>query len=189
MIDEATFQVLNSVYLRKLAPVSHIVSVTGIPEQKASEVVANEMADEALDELAGSYILQPKGTGKVLKFYHDTYAPLRDAGEVIEWYDRFEVINVKFIKAVSDWQSGGGKDSRAQDQMTRIVEKMMRNLEEVIPDIPRYKAYSDRFARSMALADRGETDYVCNPTVDSMHNIWFEFHEDILAVIGRPRDV
>lgn len=189
MTDEATFQVLNSIYLRKLAPVSHIVSVTGIPEQKTTEIVLSQIADEALDELSGSYILQPKGTGRVLEFYRETYSGLRQAGEVIAWYDRFEIINTKFIKAVSEWQAGGGKDSRAQDQMTRIVEKMMRNLEEIIPDIPRYQAYSDRFARSMSLADRGETDYVCNPTVDSMHNIWFEFHEDILAVIGRPRDV
>jgi hypothetical protein len=25
--------------------------------------------------------------------------------------------------------------------------------------------------------------------VDSIHNIWFEFHEDILTLLGRPRDV
>src|SRR6478672_11898080 len=33
--------------------------------------------------------------------------------------------------------------------------------------------------------DEGEKEFVCTPTIDSVHNIWFEFHEDILSVIGR----
>ena len=28
-----------------------------------------------------------------------------------------------------------------------------------------------------------------SPSVDSVHNIWFEIHEDILTLLGRPRDV
>jgi hypothetical protein len=40
----------------------------------------------------------------------------------------------------------------------------------------------------MDLVDQGRREFVCKPTLDSVHNIWFEFHEDILAVLGRPRD-
>jgi hypothetical protein len=28
-----------------------------------------------------------------------------------------------------------------------------------------------------------------SPGVDSIHTIWFECHEDILTLLGRPRDV
>ena len=35
----------------------------------------------------------------------------------------------------------------------------------------------------------GLREYVCKPTIDFVHNIWFEFHEDFLAVLGRPRDM
>jgi hypothetical protein len=64
----------------------------------------------------------------------------------------------------------------------------MKNLEEIIPDIPRYRNYARRFTDSVALVDAGNKDYVCKPTIDSIHNVWFEFHEDILSVLGRPRD-
>ena len=58
----------------------------------------------------------------------------------------------------------------------------------LVPLIPRYTGYVRRFSAAW-LVDRGQRDFVCSPTIDSVHNIWFEFHEDILAVLGRPRDV
>jgi hypothetical protein len=70
----------------------------------------------------------------------------------------------------------------------KTVERLMKFLEEIIPSIPRYESYVRRFANSISLVDRGDRDYVCKPTIDSVHNIWFEFHEDILSVLGRPRD-
>jgi hypothetical protein len=36
--------------------------------------------------------------------------------------------------------------------------------------------------------DAGDASFVVTPTKDSVHNVWFEFHEDILSVLGRPRD-
>jgi hypothetical protein len=56
------------------------------------------------------------------------------------------------------------------------------------PLLSRYEIYVDRFNASVTRIDEGDKDFVCKPTIDSVHNIWFEFHEDILSVIGRPRD-
>jgi len=53
---------------------------------------------------------------------------------------------------------------------------------------PRYSHYATRFERSLEYVDSGRPDYVSNPMVDSLHNTWFEFHEDLLAVLGRPRE-
>ena len=54
--------------------------------------------------------------------------------------------------------------------------------------IPRYGHYAARFERGLEHVDSGRIDYVSSPMVDSLHNIWFEFHEDLLAVLGRPRE-
>jgi hypothetical protein len=35
--------------------------------------------------------------------------------------------------------------------------------------------------------DTGEHDLVASPMADSIHNIWFEFHEDLLRTLGRTR--
>lgn len=187
--DAARFEILNAIYLRKMAAAAHVAEVTGQPPEAVERALREEEAAGALLGLEGAWLLQEAGTAKVLAFYRQTYAPLREQGGIVAWYERFESsLNPQFIKAVSDWQTSGG-DARAQEKMTRLVERMIRALGQVSGDIPRYQRYADRFARAMAKADQGQSDFVCRPTVDSMHNIWFEFHEDVLAVVGRPRDV
>ena len=61
-------------------------------------------------------------------------------------------------------------------------------LRKIESDIPRYGVYADRFATAIEKVDLGDRSFVTNPRADSIHNIWFEFHEDILAVVGRPRE-
>lgn len=189
LVDDPSFEVLNAIYLHKMATPIHIADVTGLPLDHVSAVLKDQADAAAVLDLEGSFLLLEEGTARVLAFYRERYAPLRSDGEIIGWYEKFESgLNRQFIKAVSDWQTSDG-DARAQDKMARLVERMIRHLDAAIPKVPRYDRYAKRFERAMARADRGEKDFVCKPTVDSMHNIWFEFHEDILAVVGRPRDV
>jgi hypothetical protein len=188
-IDGDTFVALNAIYLHKMATPAHVADVTGLPPDRVEAILDRQAKAGALLDLEGSFLLQQDGTDRVLAFYRETYAKLRAAGEIMPWYEKFEAsLNRQFIKAVSEWQTTEG-DGKAQEKMARLVERMIRHLEQALPWVPRYQAYADRFERAMARADRGERDFVCKPTVDSMHNIWFEFHEDILAVVGRPRDV
>ena len=189
MVDDASFDALNAIYLHKMATPAHVADVTELAQNVVEAILSREQAEEAVLDLGGSWFLQEAGTRKVLAYYRTTYAPLRADGEIIHWYERFETsLNQQFIKAVSQWQTSDG-DERARDKIAKLVERMIRSLGQITDSVPRYEKYARRFERAMARADRGETDYVCKPTVDSMHNIWFEFHEDILAVVGRPRDV
>jgi hypothetical protein len=189
LVDDTTFDALNAIYLHKMATPGHVADVTELPQRKVEAILFRELADEAVLDLGGSWLLQEAGTAKVLAYYDATYAPLRAQGEIMPWYERFETsLNQQFIKAVSLWQTSDG-DEHARDKMAKLVERMIGNLGQITAGVPRYEKYAHRFERAMGRADRGEIDYVCKPTVDSMHNIWFEFHEDILAVVGRPRDV
>ena len=189
IVDDATFDVLNAIYLHKMATAAHVAAVTEIALGEAEAILVRQQTEEAVLDLEGSWLLQEAGTAKVLAYYRSVYAPLRAEGSIIHWYERFETsLNQQFIKAVSQWQTSEG-DERARDKMAKLVERMIRSLGQITDSVPRYKKYGRRFEHAMARADRGETDFVCKPTVDSMHNIWFEFHEDILAVVGRPRDV
>jgi hypothetical protein len=188
-LDEKRFQLLNAIYLRKMAGAEHVAAVTGFSQPEVARLLGEEAEAGLLVAVADNYLMQAEGVGKVLAFYRETYAPLRQPGsDVMLWYERFESsLNLQFIKAVTEWQTTEG-DGRAAGRMMRIVERMLRALGELTTRIARYQGYVRRFERSMMLTDQGQLDYVCNPTLDSMHNIWFEFHEDILAVVGRPRD-
>ena len=78
---------------------------------------------------------------------------------------------------------------RPKSKVLKIGERLIRAIGEIVPIIPRYETYVRRFTDGVARIDRGERDYICGPTIDSVHTVWFEFHEDILSVLGRPRDV
>lgn len=189
LVDDETFDVLNAIYLHKMATPAHVADVTDLAPDKVARLLRQQAEAGAVLDLDGSFLLQEEGTARVLAFYRECYASVREDGEIIGWYEKFEAsLNRQFIKAVSEWQVSDG-EGRAQEKMAKLVDRMIVHLEAAIPKIPRYRHYARRFARATARADRGEKDFVCKPTVDSMHNIWFEFHEDILAVVGRPRDV
>lgn len=187
MPDDRAFLVLNTLYLKKIATAQVIADVTGLPSDEVRETISGLLADGSLLDMNGQLLLQESGTQSVLDYYRDCYRELRDRRTVIEWYDGFETINGQFIKLVTDWQKSEG-DERIQERIQRVVDRLANALGELTGVIPRYSQYVRRFERSLALVDQGRHDFLCNPMVDSVHNIWFEFHEDILAVIGRPRD-
>jgi len=124
---------------------------------------------------------------QVQGYYRQTYSDLSEREEMSRWYARFEAINNQFIKLVTDWQQTGG-DPKVQDRVIATVERLVKLIGEITQLVPRYAGYTRRFERSVTTVDEGNPDFVCTPTVDSLHNIWFEFHEDFLAVLGRPRD-
>jgi hypothetical protein len=53
----------------------------------------------------------------------------------------------------------------------------------------RFGAYRERLDEAMGEIDGGRHELVSSPTADSVHNIWFEFHEDLLRALGHAREV
>ncbi len=135
------------------------------------------------------YMLSERGTAAVLAGYAIATGRCAPTPTCSTWYERFESINRQFLQAVSAWQTDGGSDPGRLDRLLRLVERLITSLGNLTAVIPRYQRYAERFRAATDRVDTGRTEYVTSPTVDSLHNIWFEFHEDILTVIGRPRDV
>ena len=71
--------------------------------------------------------------------------------------------------------------------MVATVERLVKLIGEIAQLVPRYASYVRRLERSVTMVDQGNPDFVCTPTVDSLHNIWFEFHEDFLMIQGKER--
>jgi len=186
MIDEPTFSALNAVYLKKMATAAQVAELTEANVATVEGVLAQATAQGWLMEAEGKFMLLPEGTKAVLDGYGARYREQRADERVEAWYRRFETLNAQFIQQVSEWQGGG--DERAQGRLMRSVERLVKSLDELVPSIPRYADYIRRFEHGLGLIDRGQLDYIAKPTLDSVHNVWFEFHEDILSVLGRPRD-
>lgn len=188
MISDETFRTLNAIYLRKMATLEALAECSGLEIEAARPLVEDAVANGCLVDLGGQYMLQEDGTRAVLEYYDQTYSEERANQDLVAWYDRFETINEQFLKLVSEWQTQEGGDDAILGKLTRIVERHIKALSQTIELIPRYQVYADRFLAALERVDQGDHSYLTSPTIDSIHNVWFEFHEDILAVLGKPRD-
>lgn len=186
-LSENEFLVLNGVHLKKMATADEIANAVGLDVLVVAAVLDAGARNGRLIVTEGRHLLLPEGTSAVHDYYRVAYEAMRSNAHILAWYERFETVNEQFIKQVSEWQSTDG-DARIQSRLIKTVERLVKQLQEIVPLIPRYQSYIDRFGASVARIDHGDRDFVCKPTIDSVHNIWFEFHEDILSVIGRPRD-
>jgi hypothetical protein len=186
-VTEAEFAVLNAVYLKKLASVTELAELTETPVAAVDALVVALSDRDLVMATAAGTLLSEAGRAAVVDYYADTYGSARTDQAVIEWYERFESLNSRFIALVTDWQRSGG-DAAVQERLIKVVERLVSSLDDLIVRIPRYDSYGRRFNLAIARVDAGDADLVANPRRDSLHNIWFELHEDILAVLGRPRD-
>jgi len=187
MLSDDDFAVLNAIYLKKMATPATISEITSQPADCVGERLDKAVGLAQVIQLPEGAMLLADGTQAVLAYYAERYADVRAQAAVIQWYEGFEALNGRFIGAVTDWQKSDG-DERVERKLLQCAERLARDIGQLVPQVPRYAQYVRRFERSMDLVDQGKRDYVCKPTIDSVHNIWFEFHEDILAVLGRPRD-
>ena len=53
--------------------------------------------------------------------------------------------------------------------------------------LPRCAGYAERYAAGLARAERGESAWVDGVGIDSLHRVWIELHEDLVATLGIPR--
>jgi len=187
MLSDDEFAVLNAIYLKKMATAATISDMTSLPTDEIGEQLAQAQQHQQVIALPDGVMLLPDGTQAVLDYYHRKYSDIRVEPRTVQWYEAFETLNSRFIAAVTDWQRSEG-DERVERKLLQCAKRLAKDISALVPRVPRYAEYVRRFERSMDRVDQGQPDYVCKPTIDSVHNIWFEFHEDILAVLGRPRD-
>ncbi|GEL26913.1 hypothetical protein PSU4_58670 [Pseudonocardia sulfidoxydans NBRC 16205] len=186
MLTEQEFLVLNSLYLKKMTSVCGLADIAGLSVGEVQPLVGRFTAQNWVMDLGDELVIQPGGMVEVESYYREVFTDPALQDGIAQWYRRFETVNTRFIKLVSDWQQSDG-DAKVLDRIVSTVERLINSIGEVTHLVPRYSGYVRRFERSIAKVDRGDLDFVCTPTVDSVHNIWFELHEDALLLLGKER--
>ena len=183
------FALLNALWLRKMATRGMLEENAGVSSEVAGTCL-RAAADRELVRALGDYVvLTDPGRRAVLEHYDGEYRHLRGDPDFGEWYERFEGYNSRFLNLMSSWQTDTDEaKERTYSRLARVVERHIDALGAAADWLPRYRHYAARFERSLEHVDSGRSDFVSSPVVDSLHNIWFEFHEDLLAVLGRPRE-
>jgi hypothetical protein len=199
-LDTTDYDVLNVVTLKKMATAQSVAAAAGL-DAAAVERVLPALAEQGLLVLAGDTAFPTDSAEPALRATADQrYAAVRADPEVLRLVDRFETVNGQFLATMSAWQQldvGGRKvtndhsdaeyDAKVVDRIDKLVARLGSLLEELAGHDARFGRYPQRFAAALGEIDSGRPEFVSSPTVDSVHNVWFEFHEDLLRTLGRER--
>lgn len=93
-------------------------------------------------------------------------------------YEAFLPLNRAFLASLS-------RDAAASELAALIV-RLGPILAAIEARLDRFSGYADRFATAIERAARDPV-WIASPRLDSIHTIWFELHEHLLATLGRDR--
>lgn len=111
--------------------------------------------------------------------------------------DEFDDLNHALKDVVTAWQmkpSGVANDHSDEAYDAGVIAKLASVHEEAVESlealgglVPRLAPYLQRLGNALAQAQAGDSHYVTHPLKDSYHQVWFELHEELLALLGLNR--
>lgn len=93
-------------------------------------------------------------------------------------YEAFLPLNRAFLASLSADVS--------LPELSALVAQLSPILAALETKLDRFRFYRARFAHALEQAEVDVT-WISSPSVDSIHTIWFELHEHLLATLGRDR--
>ena len=172
------------------------------PERAAAVLSTDERY--VLDLIAGSpsfFRTTPRGvmiTPEARIWVQERLAVERtgaNAAGVDACYRRFLPLNDRFKQIVSGWQLSS-TDSRTPEQLSVLAADVAALHEDFRPIVSemsgyfrRLSTYPVRFERALAELRAGDASMLASPMKDSYHTVWFEYHEELIALSGRDRAV
>jgi DNA-binding MarR family transcriptional regulator len=103
-------------------------------------------------------------------------------------YDRFLVADDELKAAITAWQLASALDKPAAQDRVMAAAETAGGVAAALAEIaPRLTPYPRRIAAAAAAIATGDARFVASPRVDSLHQVWFELHEDVLVTLGRSR--
>lgn len=200
VLDKDLYDALNAVALKKMSSAAGVADTTTL-DIDAATTAMTKLADLNLIVLVGDNALPTDESAEVLaESASEIYADIRSDPAVLAVADKFEDVNSRFLKSMSAWQQvevAGRKiandhtdadyDNKIISQIDRLVSRLSGLLDTLGERDARFRIYIDRFRSSLDKVDSGDIGFVSDPTRDSVHNVWFEFHEDLLRTLGRKR--
>jgi hypothetical protein len=134
------------------------------------------------------WMLTPEGLARHAELLEAERATL-DLEQLGGIYERFHAANGPFKALSARWQSAD-EDTRwaLAGELADLVERVSPALRRTAAMVPRFGRYDERLRAASARVEAGDFAYVTSPSVESLHTIWMELHEDYLQTLGRSRE-
>ncbi len=120
-----------------------------------------------------------------------------DASGLRALYEEFCVVNAELKATITAWQlradgtpndhSDAAYDEGVAARLIQLHANAVPVLQRIEIEAPRLNHYRRRLSHALDKVRLGETSYVARPLIDSYHTVWFELHEDLIALNGLTR--
>ena len=100
-------------------------------------------------------------------------------------YRQFMALNRELLSLCTDWQRRASAD--VAHRLGAVDDSAQPIVARLAAAVPRFATYGPRLAAARQRFERGETEWLTKPLIDSYHTIWFELHEDLLCTLGMER--
>ncbi|WP_040831211.1 hypothetical protein [Nocardia jiangxiensis] len=200
LLTKDLYDVLNAIALKKFATIAAVSELIGEDTETTKNSV-EALAERGLVAMVGETAMPTDDAAPALvDSAAQIYRTLREDATMLAVADKFEDVNSRFLQTMSAWQQieiAGKKvvndhtdesyDAKIISTIERLVQRLSGLLQALAEKDPHFATYIARFERALNRVDDGEIAFVSDPTKDSVHNVWFEFHEDLLRTLGRAR--
>ena len=134
---------------------------------------------------AGGYALTAAGKDELTTLLR---AEAIDRSELGALYERFLAVDAALKARVTEWQllAPERRDEAAAKVRAAALEAQAVT-ERLAAVSARFRPYAVRLASALEALAGGDARFVVSPHVDSLHQAWFELHEDLLVTLGRVR--
>jgi hypothetical protein len=199
-VTRTEFEVLNVIVLKGMCRTRAVAEVLALPESAVEETVATLERGDLIGRVSEQLVPTDAAEPALVAFAAAAYGDLRSDAESDRLHERFEKINAQLLQTMAAWQQidvGGHKvandhsdrdyDEKIITRAAKLVERVKRIAGALGDHDPRFLRYGERFDAALDRVDRGEREYLSSPGLESVHDIWFEFHEDLLRSLGKAR--
>jgi hypothetical protein len=150
-------------------------------------------------ELPRGFALTPPGRDAVAEGLAQEGAGV-DQAVMTRIYDAFCTQNDAFKALMHRWQirlvdgeeqpnahDDAGYDAAIIAELGEVDSRLQPLLAEIASLAPRLAPAKARFADALAAVRGGDNTMFGRPLIDSYHTVWFELHEELIALSGRTR--
>jgi hypothetical protein len=111
-----------------------------------------------------------------------------DRAALAALYERFLAVDGELKQAITTWQLADEARKAAAQAAVMAVAATAGGVAAALAGVAaRLAPYPLRIAAAAGAIATGDSRFVASPRVDSLHQVWFELHEDLLVTLGRSR--
>jgi pyruvate,orthophosphate dikinase len=185
-----TLEVLRTLQLKGLATADKVAGTLGAAIPDVEAILAAH--ESLMKTTARGFVLTADGRAHVESLIAQERAGV-DAQKLESAFAEFMPLNHEFKKLVTGAQqqavSGPGHEGwepllAAMDGLHTAFRPIVTASGEAAP---RLSAYVPRFDAALAALKAGDQSMLASPLKDSYHTVWFEYHEEMIALTGRDR--